>query len=162
MRAETEVTSYLEAEEEPAQRPAWTVTTEADAIWAADRVLTARQRHERIVEQCEAMIEASAREMRRAEAFFLPLLENWARLNPPVRGKTIHLPTGQLAFRRVPGGPRVVDDAAALEWARVALPAAVRVVESVDKAAIKAHIAATGELPPGVEVKPDDESFSVK
>lgn len=159
---QAEILGYLEADEAPAERPPWAVASEADAIWAADRVLTARQRRDRIVEQCRAMIARAERDAQRAEAFFLPLLEHWARLNPPAKGKTIHLPTGQLAFRRVPGGPRVVDDAAALDWARAALPDAVRVVESVDKAAIKAHIAATGELPPGVEITPDDESFSVK
>ena len=162
METSAEIAAFLEAEDEPTSRPAWSVQTEADAIWAADRLLTARQRRDRIVEQCRAMITRAERDAERAESYFLPLLENWARLNPPTRGRTVHLPTGQLAFRRVPGGPRVVDDAAALAWAREALPVAVRVVERVDAATIKAHVLATGELPPGVEIKPDDESFSVK
>lgn len=158
-----DVAAYLAAEDDEAPaRPPWAVVSEDDAAWAADKVLAARERHARIVAACAAQVAAAAREVARAEGYFLPLLEDWARRHPPARGRTIHLPTGQLAFRCVPGGPRVVDDAAALSWARGSLPAAVRVVESVDKRAITAHVAATGELPPGVEVKPDDESFSVK
>lgn len=156
------VIDFLEAEEVPAERPPWAVATEGDAIWAVDRLLTARQRRDRIAEQCRAVLAAAERDVERAEAFFLPLLEDWARRNPPRTGRTIRLPTGSLSFRRVPGGPRVVDDAAALAWARAALPDAVRVVASVDRTAIKAYAAATGELPPGVELKPDDESFHVR
>ena len=42
-----------------------------------------------------------------------------------------------------PGGPRVVDKAAALAWARVYLPEAVRVTEEVQAAALKALADAT-------------------
>lgn len=98
------VIDFLEAEEVPAERPPWAVATEGDAIWAVDRLNTARQRRDRIAEQCRAVLAAAERDAERAEAFFLPLLKNWARRNPPSTGRTIRLPTGSLSFRRVPGG----------------------------------------------------------
>lgn len=144
------------------EAPAFTVHDEASAAWAADRVLSARERVARIKAACQAMIAEAEREATEAAAFFLPMLEAWARANPPRRGKAIHLTTGSLAFRTVPGGPRVVDEAAALEWARAEYTDAVRVVESLDRNAIKAYVAEAGELPPGVEVVEAREAFDVK
>lgn len=134
---------------------------EAEAVYLLDQVLTARQRLERIKESCAAMIRAAEADVADAERA-LPALELWAKANPPAKGKTIRLPVGQMGWRKVPGGPRVVDDATALAWAREALPAAVRVEESVDRHTIRAYVEQTGELPPGVERVADEERFSVR
>lgn len=138
------------------------IDSEARAAWAADKVLAARERLARIKANCQAMIEAAQSEVESAESFFLPMLEAWAREHPPRRGKTIRLPTGALSFRTVPGGPRVVNEDDALDWAEFHLPAAVKVSKKVMASVLKEHYQATGELPPGVEVVPDDERFDVK
>jgi phage host-nuclease inhibitor protein Gam len=141
--------------------PAFVVHDEWSAAWAADKILTARERLARIKASCQAMIEAASRDAEEAESLFLPQLEAWAMANPPRKGKTIRLPTGNLAFRTVPGGPRVVDEAAALDWAKAELASAVIVTERVDKSAIKDYIKVSREVPPGVEIVEPRESFTV-
>lgn len=132
------------------------------AAWAVDKVLGARARLERVRAACDAAIREAEREVADTEGFFLPQLRVWAEQNPPAKGKTIRLTTGALAFRAVPGGPRVVDSVAALEWARQHLPAAVKVSESLSATAVKSYVTQTGDLPPGVEVVEGREAFDVK
>ena len=136
------------------------ITTEEVTSYL-DQILSARARLERVKAACAELIREAEADVAEAE-LVLPALEMWAKANPPKRGKTIRLPVGQLGWRRVPGGPRVIDDAAALAWARQALPQAVRVEESVDRHTIRAYVERTGELPPGVEIKPDEERFGVR
>jgi hypothetical protein len=60
----------------------------------------------------------------------------------------------------------VTDKAAALEYAKLHRPEAVKVTESLDARDFTAWASetmqATGELIPGVEIKPERESFSIK
>ena len=147
---------------EQVQSDPWRITDDNRAAWAADKVLGARERLARVKASCQAMIDEAAREAQDAEAFFLPLLEEWARANPPRKGKTIRLPTGALAFRTVIGGPRLVDAKAALDWAREHTPSLIEITERVTITALKDYMEAVGEVPPGVEVVPDRESFDVK
>ena len=137
------------------------IISEADATRVLDQILSARQRRDRIKAACAAMLEAAEAEVAEVESM-LPELETWAMANRPAKGKTIKLPVGQRQWRVVPGGPRIVDDAAALRWAREALPDAVRVALSIDKMAIKSYVTTTGELPPGVELQADEERFGVR
>jgi hypothetical protein len=133
------------------------------AAYAADRILTERERLARIRAACAAQIADADRAVARTEAFYLPALETWAAANPPRKGKTIHLPTGALSFRAVPGGPRLVDPEAALSWARQNKPDLIVVRESVRITDLKAWIEASGgELPDGVEVVEARETFDVK
>jgi len=145
-------------------REPFIVNTEERAAWATDKVLSARERLSRIKAACQAMIDDAELEVRDAEAFFLPMLEEWARSNPPKKGKTIKLPTGALSFRTVPGGPRVVDPDAALAWAKVEAGELViqTVSERLDKAGLADYVKASGDVPPGVEIAPARESFDVK
>jgi hypothetical protein len=141
----------------------FTVDTPERAAWAADKVLAARERLARVTASCAAMIQQAGREADDAAAFFLPMLEEWARANPPRKGKTIRLPTGALSFRSVPGGPRLADPDAALAWARQNKPELIEVRERVTITALKEFIVASGgELPDGVEMTDSRETFDVK
>lgn len=140
----------------------WRVTDEQRAAWATDKVLAARERLARVKAACQAMIDDAAREAQDVEAFFLPLLEEWARNNPPRKGKTIRLLTGALSFRTVPGGPRVTDAEAALSWAKAEYADLVIVSERLDVNGIKDYVKASGDVPPGVEIIEPRESFDVK
>lgn len=140
----------------------WVIADESRAAWAVDKVLTARERLARIKATCAAMIAEAQRDVESAESFFLPHLEAWARANPPRKGKTLKLTTGALSFRTVPGGPRVVDAAVCLEWARDHAATAIVVKETLSAASIKDYVEATGEIPPGVEVAEARESFDVR
>lgn len=139
------------------------VDTPERAAWAADKVLSTRERLARVTASCAAMIQQAGREADEAAAFFLPLLEAWARQNPPRKGKTIRLPTGALSFRSVPGGPRLADPEAALSWARQNKPELIEVKERVTITALKGWIESSGgELPDGVEMTDARETFDVK
>lgn len=140
----------------------FSVHDEESAAWAADKILSARERLARVTAACAEMIAEAGREVVDLESLFLPQLEAWARQNPPRKGRTIRLPVGKLSFRTVPGGPRVTDEAAALEWARQYLPAAVQVREKVLATPIKEYVEQTGEAVPGVEMVESRETFDVK
>lgn len=115
------------------------VTDEASAAWATDKVLAAEARVERLKAQAGRNIARAEKELARAREFFEPMLRAWAWANPPRRGRTIHLATGDVGFRRVNGGIFVEDEKAVLEWAIGHLPEAVyrAVVTQLDKARCK-------------------------
>ena len=81
------------------------------------------------------------------------------------RRKSLHFLQGTTAFRTVPASVKVSDERAALAYARVSLPDAVRSVETLDTAKYReaAETALSfGEVLPGVETTPQRESFTVK
>lgn len=164
MRDEIEELDGPPVPNEARQEP-WEITDEGKAAWAVDKVLAARERLARIKAACQAMIAEAEREAEDTEALFKPQLEAWARANPPRKGKTIKLMTGALAFRIVPGGPRVTDADAVIAWARAeGVESALRVKEvvSVDAAGLRAYVEASGDLPPGVDLVEAREAFDVK
>jgi phage host-nuclease inhibitor protein Gam len=100
-------------------------------------------------------------------AYFDPQAEHFARLVLDAAGgktKTLKTLGGSFSFRTVPGGLRVIDKDAALQWAKEHAPALVEVktVESLPAAALKSHLQTTGEVPAGCEIADDRESFSHK
>jgi phage host-nuclease inhibitor protein Gam len=154
---ETDGPAYVEGSDP------FAITDASGAAWAADKVLAARERLERIKASCAAAIASAERDVASAERFFLPLLEAWARQHPPKKGKTIRLTTGALVFRSVPGGPRLADPDAALAWARANKPELIEVKERVTITALRGWIEASGgELPDGVEIVDARETFDVK
>lgn len=110
------------------------VHDERSAAWAAEKVVEAEERVRRIERQAERNLARAEKELARARAFFIPMLRAWAEANPPKRGRTIHLATGDLSFRRVNGGIFVQNEEACLEWAETKLPEAIRreVVRKLD------------------------------
>lgn len=123
----------------PVAPEGWTIRTEDDAAFATDRLLALNEQIERLERQFERNRARLARELMRAQEFFGPMLEAWARAHPPRKGKTIHLATGDLSFRRVNGGLHIEDADACLEWAEEKLPEAIRreVVRRLDAERVK-------------------------
>jgi Bacteriophage Mu Gam like protein len=141
----------------------FTVHDERSAAWATDKVLSARARLERVKAACAEAIREAQSEVENTELLFLPMLEAWAAGNLPRGKKSIKLTTGAIGFRTVPGGPRVIDEAAVLAWAKEhGIPGVIKVTESVSRTAVKEYVQATGDQPDGVEVVPSRESFDVK
>lgn len=68
---------------------------------------------------------------------------------------------GLFGFRVCRGGPRVEDRDAATAWAKDHLPEAVETVVSdkLDLDAVKRHMLATGETPPGASFSADEDRF---
>lgn len=89
-------------------------------------------------------------------------LEHWAREQRAAGVKSIELPHGTIATRAGRERVDVVDETAAVAWAEIELRDAVRVKRSIDKAVVLAHVTATGEVPPGVEVHRGDPSVTIR
>jgi hypothetical protein len=138
------------------------ITGEDQATWALDHILTQRERLERIKRSCADMIASAQSMVDDAERYYLPELERWAKGQLTGKKRSLKLPTGQLAFRTVPAGLRVLSEAEALAWAKQERPDLVRVKESVLVSELKAHFDQTGELPAGAERTEGRDSFSVK
>lgn len=143
--------------------------TAADAV---DRVLTLDDRIRRVeaerdafVRRCEARIEHLRAERAQVWDGLRGPLQRYYEAHPPRRGRTLHLPTGSLAMRVRPGGPRKVDEAAVKSWAAAEAPDFL-VEEYVSRlrwADLKKAVeAGEVEVPPGVEMVDDSETFEVK
>lgn len=140
------------------------IDSESKAAWAVDKVLSFDERIARIKAQSAEMIRQIEGEQRRFSDFVTPHLQAWIEAHPPAKGRSVKLISGTIGYRFKPGGPRVVDKEALLVWAKDRLPAAVEVktTESVPADAVKAHVASTGEIPDGVELVGDTDTFYIK
>lgn len=121
-----------EAEGEPAwpalyMAPRGAIVSEEDASRVLDKLLTARERAERLVAQAEVRKRQAEAEAARVERWALPALEAWLEANPP-KGKrrSRDLEAGRIGWRKVGGGVAVDDEAAALAWCDEHAPEAVK------------------------------------
>lgn len=134
------------------------LSDERSASWVIQKINEARAHKKRVAEW-------AALETRRAERdeqfFWMRFgrdLEEWARKKiAELRGRrrSVDLPGGRIGLRKV--GPLLVveDEQAVIAWASSSCPEAIAVTTRLSKAAINAHVEATGELPPiGVRVEP--------
>jgi len=77
--------------------------------------------------------------------------------------KSRTFPAGSVGWRKVASKLKVVDEAAALDWARAdGNPSLIRVKVELNRAALGEHFKSTGEVPPGCEVEPEGETCYVK
>jgi phage host-nuclease inhibitor protein Gam len=136
------------------------VEDEGSAAWVVDKLLAYDERAGRLKEQFLAMIKAIEADKARFERRFLPELEAWFDQQPR-RGKTLALLTGTLTKRTVPAAPTIVDEAKVTAWAGEHLTEAFTIVQKLDTSAVRNYVRETGEVVPGVEIRPARESFSV-
>lgn len=162
---EQDYTEAVDAHESHAEAFA-VVLTEDEAARLVERLTEARKRVEARKASAQAWVEEAVKRAESLEAWALPQLEKFFDANAPRKGKTLRLPTGALSKRTVPGGVRVVDKGALIEWAQiegVKSVLSVKEVVSVDSAAVVAYVEGSGgELPPGVEMVAAREAFDVK
>lgn len=141
------------------------VRDEGSANWVIRKVVEAKAYAQRVA----TWAEQEKLRAQRQEAFFMqrygPQLHRWVRQQIAERGgkrKCLDLPAGRVGFRQQKEKMIVEDDARALAWAKTHCPTAVKVQESLLKAELNEHVQATGELPEGVRLEPEHESFYVK
>ena len=156
-----------EAEELRArERPVWPGIIDDDtASWVAGKMVACDEEVARVEAQSARLIERARARRKGLEMRFGDELRRYASSRTVgMRQRTLTLVTADCSFRKVPGGIRVVDKERAQAWADAHLPTAIatKVVKSLIDAEIKEHVAATGELPPGVEQVEDRETFVVK
>jgi hypothetical protein len=140
-----------------------TVEQAADAV---DVILMWEARLERLDEQFaaakrryEARRARVEQELEEGSRLMLPALEAFYAAHPPAKGKTLHLPTGDLGKRKLPGAGKlnIKDKDAVIAWARAHLADAVAPRFELNAELIHQRFASTGEVPDGAEVKPEIE-----
>lgn len=189
---ETSLADYLDNQspvEAPAvaegPRPVLLIDTLEKAAWAMRKIAWAQEKINEIervaqaeIERIKAWVEQATASHRHTMEFFdVPLKEYHRRVlaeNP--RAKTIRLPHGTLEARSASAAPEVDGDAgreALTAWAQESAPEYVEMEPrlvwgglkqalQVDTDAGQVVYAATGEIVPGVRIKPAETTFKVK
>jgi len=146
----------------PAETPAAFMPDDERGVdWVLGKIADRRARAARIRENAEKMASAEEREAEALEWRFGWVIQAWlkAELDGGKR-KSIRLFHGVIGYRTRPAGVSVTDPAAALEWARFNLPAAV--TEALDKKALAETLLTTGEALPFVQLLPAEEVFYIR
>jgi len=159
------VSEHLGGEPEVVIADDWfRVDSEDRASWVVNRMLGYDEQLTRLDRQYELMRERLVNERDGFRSRWLVPLRLWAEANQPKKGKTIHLLSGSLSFRRVKRGAKVVDPKAALRWAEEHLPEAVLVTmhKKPDAEYLASYFESTGEIPDGVTILGDHEEFYVR
>jgi hypothetical protein len=141
------------------------VRDEQTAAWVVRKVVEERAHRQRVAD----WYEAETRRSERREQFLLhrfgAQLSDWTRhqLHQQYgKRRSIHLPSGVVGFRTEPARIVVTDERKLLDWCRGHLQSAVKVVESILKGEISAHLKETGECPEGAELAGGGEKFYIK
>jgi Bacteriophage Mu Gam like protein len=141
------------------------VDDERKANWLVKRIGEARAYRERVKQWAADETARSQRDEERLLYLYGGQLREWATTEITKlqgRRKSIHLPGGQVGFRHEQPKLVVIDEAAAIEWARLNCPEAIQIVEKFSRNALKAHFDETGEIPPAVKFLPAHEGFFIR
>lgn len=163
-------------EDEPNARPGWHIQDLVSLDWALSRV-AALQRE---MADNEIILDANIARLRqkhaklneqaaRGVAFFEGRIREYADLNRDAllgggKRKSRKFVHGSIAWKKRGGGFKVNDSAALLAWAQQQ-PVELGLVRMKEEPAwdeIKSRCATSGELPPGVDVEPESESFKIE
>lgn len=135
------------------------LVTEEQAEAAASVLFTL----EAEIERREKQLAAHRAYLEQQRAQWMPLLADYRRRTPPLKdgSKTLKLGNANLSMRTVPGGLRIDDEKAVMEWARKHLPRALipSFSESLDRELVRRHVDETGEVPAGAVIRDDEERF---
>jgi phage host-nuclease inhibitor protein Gam len=137
----------------------------SSASWVIRKVNEERAHRARVQQWCEAEIRRSESRERFLLFRFERELEDWTRQELAKQHgsrRSIHLPGGTVAIRIQPTSIIVADESKLLSWCRQHLPSAVKVVESILKSELHAHVKQTGECPDGAEIAGGHEKFVIK
>jgi phage host-nuclease inhibitor protein Gam len=141
------------------------IDTESKVEWALRKIGAWDAEAARVKAHSESILNRIAGEKASFLARFQVELEEFARQKvSDGKRRSYETVYGTLAFRKVPSTLAIADQDAALAWAREHAPTAVRETLSVKEYSEHAKLALqeTGEVLPGVEVKPERESFSIR
>lgn len=148
---------------EHVEKEAFQVSDQQTAEWTVRKIAEHRKRQREVDELLQAELfrlkQWAQRETEKEEnsiMYLESLLKPWAQ----EQGKSISLPSGRVRFRKVPD-KFIYDDGKVVSWAIKNLPEAVRWKSEPIKDMIKAHVKATGELPDGLTIEPQEPKFEV-
>lgn len=142
----------------------FTVQDAASANWVIRKIVEARAYAARV----KAWAELEQRRAQREEDGLLRQfgadLEDWARRQIAQQNdgrRSVSLPAGVVGFRTEPTRLSVVDEGKVMDWCRINLPSAIRVIESVPKTPLVDHFKRTGECPDGTAFVGGGERFNI-
>lgn len=154
----------------PLEKP-FVVENQQTAEWVLGKIYEKKARLHLLQQQAQKLIVDAAADLASFEAHFLPQVEAWAKAeleSGKVKGKTIKTFGGDITFRRIPANLIYLGETSKADVARALCPEAIEVVtvEKVDakklKEAIFGQLEATGEVPEGVEIVPEQERMYLK
>ena len=129
--------------------------------WVLSKIAGHRAAAARIRENAELMAKEADRAADGLEWHYGPALQAFCRKETEGgRKKSVRLFHGVLGYRTKPAGVTVGDEAAALEWAKANLPAAV--VERLDKKALADALLTTGEAVDFATMQEAENVFYIK
>jgi hypothetical protein len=143
----------------------FTVRDEKSAAWVVRKIVEERAYRDRVSAWCEAETRRSERREQFLMHRFSGELADWTRRRLKQQygsRRSIHLPSGVIGFRTEPTRIVVADEQKLIAWCSRHLPSAVKVVESMLKSEISAHIKSSGECPDGAELAGGGEKFFIK
>lgn len=157
---------FQDAPEAPAPvEDGFRIDSDDKVEWALRKIGAWDAEHARVKAHSESILKRITSEKESFLARFQVDLEEYTRQK--IEGgkrRSYETVYGTLAFRKVPSTLAISDPDAALAWARENAPTAVRETLSIKEYSEQAKLALqqTGEVLPGVEVKPERESFSIR
>ncbi len=149
------------------EAPRFCVDSRDKANWLLRKLAAIEAERALVKAQAEEIIRGLDGDAARLRALHGADLREWARAElAGGRRKTLPLLFGSVSFRTVPASLRVAGSREAIEYAKGQGWDVVRVAETLDADGYRQQAAAvlheTGEVPPGVEVVPERESFSLR
>ena len=84
-----------------------------------------------------------------------------AQLQDEKKKRSVSLPNGKVGFRKAGGGLNVIDEAAAIAWAKENCKEAIKIKESILKKPLTTLMKEKGELADGCEPVPERDNFYV-
>lgn len=101
------------------------VTSESKADWVIKKILAIEDEIDRIERQHERRVKQLEREKEFFKIRFGAELEGWIRANLNGRKKSIDLPHGRAGFRKSQETIEIIDQDAAVDWAKENCPSAL-------------------------------------
>lgn len=163
---QTQLPTIEEQEQGQGQETAFMVNDAQSAAWVLRKIAARQAEIDLVKAQAAEMVRSLQSGLDSFKARFEPQLEAWAREHLQMTGgksKTVKTLGGNLSFRTVPAALEIADTGSAAETALLlglVKPAPVDLV-AYRKAAQEA-LETRGELLPGVEIRPERESFSIR
>lgn len=151
------------------ERAEFHITSETAADWLIAKYHAIDAEVKLLTEQCQAAITRLQSDREGLERLYQSELETFviARIAADKRGRrSIILPHGTCALRKIPAGLKVIDTVKALEYARTCAQRAVCVQETLDtnvyREIAESALQGEGELLPGITRTPERDHFSIK
>ena len=142
--------------------PTFVVQDEASADWVVGQITRRNDELARIKAQYDARVKRLENELAFFDSRFRQQLVDWTQVQLTGKRKSVDLPHGRVGFRHVNERLEVVEENAAIDAARTAVPEAVKVKTYLSLTALKEYWKQTGEVLEGCGVVPSEERFYVQ